>query len=54
MKISDTFQKEIENLDKEIFKMEQLGLQDDRYYSILQMERAVKISEMQYCVENNL
>jgi hypothetical protein len=51
---AEAYEKEIENLDKEICKFEQLGMVSDKYYCLLQMERATKICEMQYCIENNL
>ena len=51
---AECFEQEINNLDKEIRKFEQLNMTNDRYYCLLQMERAMKICEMQYCIENNL
>ena len=51
---AEFFEQEINHLDKEIRKFEQLNMTNDRYYCLLQMERATKICEMQYCIENNL
>lgn len=54
MKASDYFNDEIAKIDKEIRKLEQLGMSNDKYFYLLQMERATKICELQYCLENNL
>ena len=51
---AECFEQEINHIDKEIRKFEQLNMTNDRYYCLLQMERATKICEMQYCIENNL
>ena len=51
---AECFEQEINNLDKEIRKFEQLNMTQDKYYCLLQMEKATKICEMQYCIENNL
>ena len=51
---AECFEQEINHLDKEIRKFEQLNMTNDRYYCLLQMERATKICEMQYCIDNNL
>ena len=54
MKTKEVFEREINNLEKEIRRMEQLSLCEDDYYHILQVERIAKIQELQYCLENNL
>lgn len=47
-------ERDIENLDKEIFRMEQLGMESDSYYACLQVERSARISELQFLLEHNL
>lgn len=51
---SDILEREIELLDNEIRKSEQLGLTGDRYYICLQMEKYARIAELEFCKENNL
>ena len=51
---AECFEQEINNLDKEIRRFEQLNMTQDKHYCLLQMEKATKICEMQYCIENNL
>lgn len=47
-------EKIIENIDKELCRMEQLNQTDDKYYIVLQMEKYARIAELQFCIENNL
>ena len=51
---AECFEKELKIIDKEIRLMEQGNMTQDKYYCLLQMEKATKICEMQYCIENNL
>ena len=50
----EMLERDIENLDREIRRYEQLNLVNDEYYICLQIERCSKISELQFCKENNL
>lgn len=54
MSKADIIEREIENLDKEIRKYEQLGLTSDRYYYLLLMEKCSKIGQLEFCKENDL
>ena len=54
MFLKEKLEREIENLDKEICRMERLGMEADSYYACLQIERSSKISELQFLIENNL
>lgn len=47
----ENLQREIELIDNEIRKMEQLNLTTDGYYYVLQAERLAKLSELEYCKE---
>lgn len=51
---AECYEREIERLDREIRKLEQLNMTSDKYYCLLQMEKVTKICEMQYCIENKL
>jgi hypothetical protein len=51
---ADILEREIELLDKEIRKFEQLNLTSDKFYICLQMEKYSKIAQLEYCIENNL
>ena len=51
---AECLERETESLDKEIRRFERLNMTQDKYYCLLQMERATKICEMQYCIDNNL
>lgn len=50
----DVLEREIENLNKEIRRYEQLGLTSDKYYHVLLIERSSRIGELEFCKENNL
>ena len=50
----DILEREIECLNKEIRKYEQLNMTDDKYYICLQMEKYSKIAELEFCKEYNL
>lgn len=47
----ENLQREIELIDNEIRKMEQLNLTADGYYYVLQVEKLAKLSELEYCKE---
>jgi hypothetical protein len=49
----ESLEREIDNLDKEIGALESANLTDE-YYFLLLKEREVKISELSYCIENNI
>lgn len=51
---AEVFANDIQKLDNEIRKMEQLNMTGDKLYCLLQMERAAKVCELEYCLENNL
>lgn len=51
---AEMIEREIELLDKEIGKFEQLNMTSDKYYILLQIERAARIGELEFCKENNL
>ena len=50
----EVLEQEIENIDKEIRRYEQLNLTSDKYYICLQMEKYARISELEFCKDNNL
>lgn len=50
----EVLEHEIELLDKEIRRYEQLNMTSDKYYICLQIERCSKIAELEFCRENNL
>lgn len=50
----EILEREIELLDKEIRKFEQLNMTSDKYYMCLQMEKYARIAELEFCKENNL
>lgn len=50
----EVLEHEIELLDKEIRRYEQLNMISDKYYICLQIERCSKIAELEFCRENNL
>ena len=54
MSKADIIEREIELLEKEIRKYEQLNMTSDKYYILLQIERTAKIAELEFCKENNL
>ena len=47
----ENLQREIELIENEIRKMEQLNLTADGYYYVLQAEKLAKLSELEYCKE---
>lgn len=50
-KLIERLQNEIELVNKEICKMEQLNMTDDAYYFVLQSEKLARINELEYCKE---
>jgi hypothetical protein len=50
----EAFENELQRIDKEICRMEQLNMTSDKMYYLLQMQRATLICEIEYCKENNL
>lgn len=50
----DILEQEIENIDKEIRRYEQLNLTGDKYYICLQMEKYARIAELEFCKDNEL
>ena len=51
---AESLEIEIENIDKEIRRYEQLNMTNDKYYVCLQMEKYSKIAKLEFCKENNL
>ena len=54
MTIIEDIEKEIEKINKEMLRMEQLNMVNDKYYHVLAMERLAKFYELEFCKENNL
>lgn len=54
MKRAEELGKEIENIDKELCRLEQLGKESDRYYYVLQMHKLAVVAELEFCVEHDL
>ena len=50
----EILENELENINKEIRRYEQLNLINDEFYICLQIEKCLKIAELQFCKENNL
>lgn len=50
----DILEREIELIDKEIRRYEQLNMESDRYYVCLQMEKYARIAELEFCKDNEL
>jgi hypothetical protein len=50
----EVLEREIELLDREIRRYEQLNLISDKYYICLQMEKYARIAELEFCKDNEL
>lgn len=51
---AEMIERDIELIDKEMLKLEQLNMTSDKYYILLQIERTARIGELEFCKENNL
>ncbi len=49
--VVDDIQREIDLIDNEIRKMEQLNLTGDSYYYVLLSEKLARLTELEYCKE---
>lgn len=54
MSKAEVIEREIELLEREIRRYEQLNMTSDKYYILLQIERTTRIAELEFCKENNL
>ena len=54
MSKAEVIEREIELLEREIRRYEQLNMASDKYYILLQIERTTRIAELEFCKENNL